>query len=341
MKVLSVFDGASCGRLALGRADIPIDKYYASEIDKYAMTIAQKNFNGTYQLGDVAYINNGTFKGVGIDLVMGGSPCQGFSFAGKQLNFNDPRSKLFFEFVRLLEDISPTYFLLENVMMKKEYQDVISDRLGCKPIMINSSLLSAQSRKRLYWTNFPFEMPEDKGILLKDILLPDDKVEYKGGTYTIHYSKSPNSNKPIQVGKANGINFNQVAAVYSPEGKAPTITTCGGGGREPKVACGSFRGRHLVDGVRKDGQGKTIQRLEVRNDDKTGTLTTVQKDNVIVKGNNYRRLMPVECERLQTLPDDYTKGVSMTQRYKMIGNGWTVDVIAHILRGLKSENKRH
>jgi len=153
INVLSLFDGMSCGQLALDRLGIKVDMYLAAEIDKYAMSIAKKNYPNTVHLGDVTKL-----RGVDlpkIDLLIGGSPCQGFSFAGKQLNFDDPRSALFFEFVRLLKETNPKYFLLENVRMKQEFQDVISDYLGVKPIMINSALLSAQNRVRLYWTNIP------------------------------------------------------------------------------------------------------------------------------------------------------------------------------------------
>ena len=171
VNVLSLFDGMSCGRLALERAGFPVTNYFASEIDKYAIQVAKANFPDTVHLGDVTKIqthdgrlfvhdeqwqtfNKGAYKRK-IDLLIGGSPCQGFSFAGKQLNFDDPRSKLFFEFVRLLKALKPKYFLLENVNMKKEYQDVISDLLGCKPVDINSNRVSAQNRRRLYWTNIP------------------------------------------------------------------------------------------------------------------------------------------------------------------------------------------
>jgi DNA-cytosine methyltransferase len=151
--------------IALERAGVKVDNYYASEIDKYAITVAQKNYPDTIQLGSVLDVKGADLPK--IDLLIGGSPCQGFSFAGKQLNFDDPRSKLFFEFVRLKEELNPKYFLLENVKMKKESQDVISEYLGVEPVEINSALVSAQNRKRLYWTNIPFDMPEDKGILLR------------------------------------------------------------------------------------------------------------------------------------------------------------------------------
>ena len=318
MNVLSLFDGMSCGQLALQRADIDVENYFACEIDKYAMQITQKNFPDTFQWGDVTKIKV-TTEG-SIDLLMGGSPCQGFSFAGHQLNFDDPRSKLFFDFVDILEKVKPKYFLLENVRMKKESQDVITKYLGVEPIAINSALVSAQTRNRLYWTNIPnVTQPQDKGIVLSDILedLPfSEAPNYLKGTWcgrvrgdmvksvddakancltaSMHKGQIPTfvkSKKPIQVGMANDIKgFDIIKRVYSPQGKSPTLTTMQGGHRQPKVAM----------------------------------------DNL------YRKLTPLECERLQTLPDNYTEGVSNTQRYKMIGNGWTVDVIAHILRGIKN-----
>ena len=191
INVLSLFDGMSCGQLALDRLGIKVDMYLAAEIDKYAMSIAKKNYPNTVHLGDVTKL-----RGVDlpkIDLLIGGSPCQGFSFAGKQLNFDDPRSALFFEFVRLLKETNPKYFLLENVRMKQEFQDVISDYLGVKPIMINSALLSAQNRVRLYWTNIPgVAQPEDKGFILKDIL--EDGVVDRSKSYCIdaNYAKGGN-----------------------------------------------------------------------------------------------------------------------------------------------------
>ena len=169
MNVLSLFDGLSCGQIALNRADIKYDNYYASEIDKHAIKVTQHNYPNTIQLGSVTEIKGSDLPQ--IDLIIGGSPCQGFSFAGKQLNFDDPRSKLFFEFVRLKNELNPKYFLLENVVMKQEFQDVITEYLGVKPIKINSKLVSAQTRERLYWTNIPnVKEPEDCGITLSDIL---------------------------------------------------------------------------------------------------------------------------------------------------------------------------
>ena len=169
INVLSLFDGISCGHIALDKAGIPINKYYASEIDKYAIKVTNKNYPETINLGDVTTVNGELFTEK-IDLLIGGSPCQGFSQAGKMKNFDDPRSKLFWEYVRILQEVKPKYFLLENVVMKQEWQDIISEALGVKPIMIDSSLTSAATRKRLYWTNIPgVGQPEDLGITFGDI----------------------------------------------------------------------------------------------------------------------------------------------------------------------------
>ena len=540
----------SCGRIALDQLGIPVEKYYASEIDKYAIQVAQANYPDTIHVGDVCDLDPEDYKD--IDLILAGSPCQGFSFAGKQLAFDDPRSALFFEFIRLLKAIKPKYFLLENVRMKKEYLQVISEQVsecypeimfGIEPIFINSSLVSAQSRQRYYWTNIPgIQQPEDKGIVLRDILednyeserdksycidanysktgakphhykdkyrrqlvnkpikvgmnveevkirkhevnisglqhllremkkesgktnkqianetnMPVTKVEhwfrtdnsfaipgddiwhklkevlgiktdvfdreimefvYRDGVYETKqrvYSdqgKSPTltaSNKdqmiettPVQVGVAIDVNGHDILKrVYSPDGKSPTVNTCQGGNREPKVVTG---GRIVGRAYDKDGKrmdrfgdsvaGKTTQMLELRKDNKTNALTTVSKDSVVVeklpeksqtiksqyykssKANferqgtfhatgvplqskirsksktvrsggrgsydrhewdsvdelHWRKLTPLECERLQTVPDNYTNHVSNTQRYKMLGNGWTVEVIKHILQ---------
>jgi len=376
MNVLSLFDGMSCGQIALNRLGIKYDNYYAAEIDKYAIEVTKKNFPNTIHLGDVTKVKAADLEP--IDLLMGGSPCQGFSFAGKQLNFDDPRSALFFEFVRLLKECKPQYFLLENVRMKKIYQDVITEHLGVEPIMINSSLLSAQSRHRLYWTNIPnVQQPQDKGLVIKDILedLPfDDPPNYLNGNFGGRTRGSMVSS--VEDDKANCL----VASMYkgqiplyvkNPErlretpnywqmdvsGKGyasqqdrirkpekPSNSLAAGSASIPKVMCGAFRGRYYDEnGKRTDHkesvQGKTTQHLEIREDGKTNSLTTVQKDNVVTKDRMYyRKLTPIECERLQTVPDNYTQGVSNTQRYKMLGNGWTVDVIAHILKNIHEEN---
>ena len=317
MKVLSLFDGMSCGQIALERAGIKVDKYYASEIDKYAIQITQKNYPDTIQLGDVTKWREWDLPE--IDLILAGSPCQGFSFAGKQLAFDDPRSKLFFEFVRILKEfkvLNPDIkFLLENVKMKKEYQDVISGVLGVEPIEINSALVSAQNRKRLYWTNIVgVVQPEDRGILLKDIL-ECDTSEYvkisKKGVYKRHQGKAStltaggNSGgnhsdmdlirRCIEIGQATDINGHDIIkCIYSMYGKSPTLTAMSGGNQEKKCAISDYE---------------------------------------------YRRYTPIECERLQTVPDNYTDGVSNTQRYKMLGNGWTIEVIAHILTFINKPGK--
>ncbi len=379
MNVLSLFDGMSCGQLALQRAGIEVDNYFASEIDKYAIEVARKNFPNTIELGNVTRIDTkdllewcGKLKSKGIDLLMGGSPCQGFSFAGGQLAFDDSRSKLFFEFVRIKEELQPKYFLLENVKMKQEFQDVITKYMGVEPIEINSSLFSAQNRRRLYWTNIPVDMDiKDKGLVLKDILQTDHNEppvpinernarHYKNPlqkslcTTASMYKGAGNNgmtlvDRLIPVGMAEEYahyNYRATKEVYHMDGKAPTLLTMQGGNREPKVATYSAKGGRIVNrrldeqGVRKDYQMDLplTPQVEIRSDDKTNCLTTLQKDNVVVEGMTWRKLTPIECERLQTLPDNYTEGVSKTQRYKMIGNGWTVDVIAHILKGIKDES---
>ena len=181
INVLSLFDGISCGHIALDKAGIPINKYYASEIDKYAIKVTNKNYPDTINLGDVTTVNGELFTEK-IDLLIGGSPCQGFSQAGKMKNFDDPRSKLFWEYVRILHEVKPKYFLLENVVMKQEWQDIISEALGVKPIMIDSALTSAATRKRLYWTNIPgVGQPEDLGITFGDIRernVPEGSIYY-------------------------------------------------------------------------------------------------------------------------------------------------------------------
>jgi DNA-cytosine methyltransferase len=337
INVLSLFDGMSCGQIALDQSGIEVNKYYASEIDKYAIEIAKKNYPNTMHVGDVTKVDGTQLDK--IDLLIGGSPCQGFSFAGKQLNFNDPRSALFFEFVRLLKETKPKYFLLENVRMKKEFQDIITEYLGVEPIIINSSLLSAQNRVRFYWTNIPnVTQPIDKGIVINDILEEAPDMSRKGGSLESYFNK--HKDQPIfskdglcHVGNAE-INGNEsIKRVYHPDGKAPTLTTMQGGHREPKILCAALRGRQITKGSK-----EYTQMLEVRDDGKTNTLTTIQKDNVVTVDNKYyRKLSPTECERLQTAPDNYTEGVSNSQRYKMIGNGWTVAIIKHIFRGIKNE----
>ena len=369
MNVLSLFDGCSGGQLALERANIHVENYFACEIDKYAITVTQANFPNTFQWGDVTKIKVPT-KG-SIDLMMGGSPCQGFSFAGNQLNFDDPRSKLFFDFIRIRDECMPKYVLLENVRMAKKSQDVISKYMGFEPQALNSSKLSAQNRYRLYWfgklvgdsyEQIPIPPMIDKGITMQDILEDGyatdemtsngkshcltaryngavwwNSIERKQRTMVLKDNPTMSKDGLIRVGTADLKGHDSIKRVYAQEGKAPTLTTMQGGHREPKVAVGRIVNRRLDEnGTRKDDQLDLpfTRQLEVRADEKSNCLTTVQKDNVLVSKDMWRKLTPLECERLQTLPDNYTNHVSNSQRYKMIGNGWTVDVIAHILKSI-------
>lgn len=312
MNVLSVFDGMSCGQLALQRAGIKVDTYYASEIDKPAIQVTTRNFPNTVQLGDVTGVKGSSLQP--IDLVIGGSPCQGFSFAGKQLNFEDPRSKLFFEFVRLRNECKPRFFLLENVVMKKEYQDTISNLLGCEPIKINSALVSAQNRKRLYWTNIPnVTQPTDKGILLPDIL--ESGVVDRDKSYCIDAT--------YHKGGSDGLK------AYLLKSRRQVVFT-----ERRTEDAKAIRREYARFG--KDFSPRRAKELVPREDGKCNCITTaLTKEHILLDEQNYfRKLTPVECERLQTVPDNYTAGVSNTQRYKMLGNGWTVDVIAHIFKDL-------
>ena len=304
MRVLSLFDGMSCAQLALKKNGIKPLVYWASEIDKYAIKITQKNFPETVQLGDVKEIDLSQIGNV--DLLIGGSPCQGFSYAGKMLNFKDKRSKLFFEYVRVMKDVKPKWFILENVKMKKESMDIISEYLGVEPIEINSSLVSAQNRKRLYWTNIPnVELPDDRGILLKDIIedgIVDrdkpyciDANYHKGGNPTQYFEKHRRQLVFVKDGTKRGYSEARVGDVF--DLKFPNSKT--------------RRGRKMVE--------------------KSNCLETRPEFFQLMPDLRWRKLTPLECERLQTVPDNYTEGVSNTQRFKMLGNGFTVDVIAHIL----------
>lgn len=331
MNVLSLFDGISCGRVALERAGIPVDRYVAYEIEPNAIKISKKNYPEIEHCGDVTTADFTQYQG--FDLLIGGSPCQGFSIAGKQLNFNDPRSKLYFEFERALEEANPRYFLLENVKMKKEYADIISERLGVQPVEINSNLVSAQNRKRLYWTNIPgVTQPEDLGIMLADIV-----HERRGDTidldpYKVTLDKSfIILEKEVQAGKIGYFRKDsQANRVYSIHGKA--VTLCGeAGGGAAKM------GQYLFGCLTPDRENKRQNGQRFNSGDKFYTLTALDKHGVLVDGY-IRKLTPIECERLQTLPDGYTAGVKDAPRYKCLGNGWTVEVIAHILRHIPEVN---
>ncbi len=280
--VVSLFDGISCGQLALKRVNINVQKYYAFEIDKYAIQITQKNFPNTIQMGSVINADFKQFKGK-VDLLIGGSPCQNLSIAGNRKGLKGNESKLFFEYLRALKEIKPKYFLLENnASMSKENQDIISQYMGCEPILINSALVSAQTRKRLYWTNIPnVQQPKDLNIYLKDIVQPIKEKE----------------------------SFNCTDRL-----KAKEIGTL-----SHKKGWGSVRTLNQKSHTLTCSQSIS----------NSGATTIKYNDNL------YFIPTPIECERLQTLPDNYTSGVSKTQQYKMIGNGWTVEVIAHIFKNIR------
>lgn len=329
MRVLSLFDGISCARVALERAGFKVDKYFASEIDKYAIAISQSNYSDIEQVGNVTKLNSNNFKD--IDLLIGGSPCQDLSIAKKnRQGLSGARSGLFWEYVRILKEVKPKYFILENVnSMPKEAKRVITETLGVEPIMINASLVSAQNRKRLFWTNIEgVNLPEDRGILLKDILENGNADRLKSYCIDANYYKGANwqqykkkaRRQLIRVGSFNS--GGQGDRVYSSDGKSVALSALGGGR-------GAKTGLYVVPvALRNRGEGK---KPEYNKTNKANSLTTVQTDSMVDENSIIRKLTPIECERLQGLPDNYTEGVSNTQRYKALGNAFNVDVIAHIL----------
>lgn len=367
--VLSLFDGISCGQLALLRAGIEYDNYYASEIEPNAIKITQANFPKTIQLGDVKNLDFSKFENV--DLLIGGSPCQDLSIAKEnRKGLNGERSGLFFRFVDALKQARPKYFLLENVAsMPKEEKDTITEILGVEPILINSALLSAQNRKRLYWTNIKnIAQPEDSQIFLKDIVETGETSDDKAYCLTANYGK-----------KSFNADFTKKRATFISEPIFLQPLPCASR-TWPRIKDGRPRVKQVeikTDGkanslTRRDTDSmilepinKRILRVELRKDGKANALTsntdhsqvleqaTTEKRGTVIKVSNktvttkngvaypielpdgeylVRKLTPIECERLQTLPDNYTAYVSNTQRYKAIGNGWTVDVIAHIFK---------
>lgn len=284
MNVLSLFDGISCGMVALKRAGIPVERYVAYEIDKKAIEISIKNYPEIEQMGSVIGTDFTQYKG--FDLLIGGSPCQSLSIVrSKTREHLDGKSKLFFEYVRALNEVKPKYFLFENVAsMNEESKDIISSYLGCEPVFINSGDFCAQQRPRLYWTNINFSKDWGKSEeVLKDIMedAVPEKYYYSYPVVNIDMSKQVCATMVSPNNETNN-------RVFNPDFKVHTLLACNGGGHQKKV---------LVNG-------------------------------------RVRKLTPLEYERLQTLPDDYTSGVSDTHRYNTLGNGWTVDVIAHIFKGL-------
>jgi DNA (cytosine-5)-methyltransferase 3A len=437
MITLSVFDGMSCGQIALNKIGKKPTKYYASEIDKPAQIVSKANYPQTEYLGDVRFID--VSKLDPIDLFIGGSPCQSFSFAGKrkgmstkdsieiltldhylelkQQNFEfEGQSYLFWEYMRILTAIQKynpnVKFLLENVMMGEKWQKILTQAIGINPICINSAKVSAQNRQRLYWTNIGAEpdglfgdlvckipQPKDRGIVLRDILETEVDQKYYLSDKMLNYfnNRAANfNNGKVNIrdeeGKATTItascksvdisdNFIKVDTTLKPsvnQDKAncftaggnsgglhsdmtlivhnmmPRSSTTGKGGtghltwsdgktycldtgntNAVEIKCVAMRGRDPKNPSNREKGLNTEQRLEPRSDEKTNCLTSVQKDNLVSNNSRIRRLTPLECERLQTVPDGYTAHVSDTQRYKMLGNGWTVDVAAHIFSYLK------
>lgn len=311
INVLSLFDGISCGQIALQRAGIKVNQYFASEIDKHAIKVTQHHYPNTLQLGSVVDISVNSLPE--IQLLIGGSPCQGFSFAGKQLNFDDPRSKLFFEYVRILKEIrrvNPNvYFLLENVKMKKEWKEKVSSILEVQPYLINSANFSAQSRERLYWTNIPIL---NMGCLNNDFLCNILEAGVLAGFYLFrnYKLKSLKSNESrIDILRKNYRNSHKK---YQ---QKPILVS------------------EIVDDT-PSGRSRQTDRLYSIFSKCPTLLANRASDLKIDSGTDditqWRTLTPVECERLQTVPEDYTSCISDNQRYKVLGNGWTVDVIAHI-----------
>ena len=376
MNWLNLCSGGETGRQAVKELGLPVTNWLTSEVDKFAIKVANDNHDDLIHLGDIRDVIEKT-KNLPIDVMLCGSPCQGFSVAGKGLNFEHPQSKLFFEFVKIYkyhyERFPRMKLLFENVKMKKEWQDIIVNTLqeinpNLKLHIINSSIVSAQNRVRMYITDFDFEIPKDKGIKLKDIIecgCVDREKSYcldanywKGGNLKTYFKKSRRQlvfgDGCKQVGVADLKGYDIIKRVYSVEGKSPALTTMQGGHREPKILCrpASITGRRLdSNGVRKDYDLSIpmTQTLEVSDKDKSRCLSTLTKDTVVSplpvgrypnayedKTLQWRKLTVKECCRLQTLPDDYCKSVSNSQAYKILGNGWTNEVIKFILKG---ENK--
>lgn len=322
MNVLSLFDGMSCGRIALDRAGIKVTNYFASEIDKYAIKVSQHNWNDVTHIGDVTkisfsdgvlYTENGNFEIGHVDLLIGGSPCQSLSNLGDGTGL-EGKSSLFFEWLRIKQEVNPTHFLLENVGMKKEWQDTISNLVGCQPIVINSALVSAQNRKRLYWTSLEVGPPEDKEITLRDIVEnPVDEKYYLSDRAKVYITSNDRLKKKLtDLGIDKSI---CLPAHYA--------------SRNGTFLC-------VDDNGRLDTEKARILTARYAKGVATFRGDTHVYDAADITQERIRKFTPEECEKLQTVPVGYTSCVSDSQRYKMLGNGWTVDVIAHILKGMQT-----
>lgn len=381
MKVLSLFDGISCARVAAAKAGIAVESYLASEVDPKAIKVTQSHWPSTVQLGDVRTVHIPAGQ---VDLLIGGSPCTDLSIAkaGRQ-GLDGEHSSLFWEYVRVLRETKPRWFILENVAsMPKKDKDIITQELGVEPVLFDAALVSAQTRKRLFWTNIPFVLPPDRGIMLKDILQPDAEVDESMFINKTSFSlttekaeKAKGKNTFIQIGyigEANhckvggqamriysdegksttsGVGLYQIGhigntnsqsgRIYSPEGKSVALSAQGGGGgaKTGLYLCGHKHLRRLDEnGTRHDGdtQYPLVKRYEFNDSGKAITLTTMTDDKIVVMNPEMRirKLTPIECERLQGLPDNYTEGIAKTHRYKCLGNAFNADVVAHILSHL-------
>lgn len=337
INVFSAFDGMSCGQLALERAGIKVKNYFASEVDKYAIKVAKKNYPNTIHVGDITKVKASDLPK--IDLLIGGSPCQGFSLAGKQLNFDDLRSALFFEYLRLKNELNPDEFILENVMMASKVRAAITQLIGMEPIAINSALLSAQNRERYYWTNIysspaglfgdhycKIPQPKNKGLYLKDIV--QTRVDEK---YFLSKRMTDWLIKHCIKMQAEG-NGQRIKILYE-NAKSGCLNTVM---NKVNLECDFIPVKEVIQmNGSKDLNGCQPQQHN-RYYNLIGLSPALVANlsgkayKVLIEGR-IRKLTPVECERLQTVPDNYTEGVSDTQRYRMLGNGWTVDVISYIL----------
>tara|TARA_Y100000310_G_C20704371_1_gene833799 strand:+ start:23383 stop:24516 length:1134 start_codon:yes stop_codon:yes gene_type:complete len=368
---LSLFHGMGCFNIALEKCSVKFEKVYVSEVDKFAIKEDKENNPENIHLGDVTKWREWDVDWSSIDLLIGGSPCQGFSFAGKQLAFDDPRSALFFVYVDILNHIKSVNpdvkFMLENVRMKKEHLNVITEYLGVDPVFINSALVSAQNRQRYYWCNWEVTQPEDRGILLADIVESGEADRDKSFCIDANYFKGGSLKNYLEK-KRRQIVFNESVS-FSQSGNRLMVsederlkdetfeqwyakTKDWGGTREEwdalqmQVNSAAVVGRKInpETGKREDYNPNlpTLQTLEVQNHGKARCLSTVSKDCLVSnlppgryqENLSYRKLTVVECCRLQGVPDNYFKVSSNTQSYKMLGNGWQCDTIEHIFNCL-------